>query len=776
MDIKLRLCRLQTEPAPCPNFGTVGGETRDDIQFQYTDKNGNNQILTPDAANQFTVRFFADQDPVINAIAKNDDDLEGIEQFSLIVYDADVSASIQNFFNIIEDKRNRLLVRIPANDGTIEIGAQEVPANAEGFNCTTAGGLSLDGPYTGGNAFEVEEVASGDGNKVAIVVELDPVVPAGGITLPFALTATPASGGYKLNTNEYDITIPEMCNPEGGTIVTNKDHEKINSGAPINKRNIVKQNEDELEIFIPWRTERFVILVEVSPDTFADAEETLEVEAENLSNFYRTKTAGNEKVEIVIPENDNVMLFASDIVQTTSVNGNIKTDQFGVRVTRTGGNSQEEVIAIQMQKRLKGEADYEVLDINDVSPPAGTGATLYREKVLSADEKSLYLLFPYPAQAVAGDNLFVFSLEDPNGSEANQKPFDLTFTVLDDDGTALGDPGPPSTLKTNAASPYKADDEKENREQTITVTPFRDFFSMSVAKSEQAEPASGTADVAVTLKIAAGATLPQNFQVRITPAGESTTTFEGTDFDIVTSNYDSAKNIITFRDSDFTTLPSGAQSASFIHRVKADNFAEPDETAGYQGQFIAGTQQLAFSNNASVTINTPANDNDMTFTLKKGTTPVAGNSETIIESSIGSGIDYTLTVTLDHPLENDGNGNTVYPKMLFLIGENPALTRSNVGQGARQNVDYQLGTVTGAALAATTNNRHRLTFNTQGLNNGPQATIAFKMLNESGTNREDSVDEVFRIKPARSQIKSENIYVLDSASSEVAIYITDDEP
>ena len=750
VDIKLRLCRLQTEPAPCPNFGTVGGETRDDIQFQYTDKNGNNQILTPDADNQFTVRFFADQDPVINAIAKNDDDLEGIEQFSLIVYDADVSASIQNFFNIIEDKRNRLLVRIPANDGTIEIGAQEVPANAEGFNCTTAGGLSLDGPYTGAKAFEVEEATGSDGNKVAIVVELDPVVPAGGITLPFALTATPASGGYKLNTDEYDITIPEMCNPEGGTIVTNKDHEKINSGAPINKRNIVKQNEDELEIFIPWRTERFVILVEVSPDTFADAEETLEVEAENLSNFYRTKTANDEKVEIVIPENDNQVLI-QDIVPSSSANGSIKKDTFALTLARPGGSPVDgEVITVAVKKQLKTNIDnnnnvYEEFDSADISIP--TGGQNY-DQVLSADDQTLYLLLPFPQSAVASNTTHGLTLTDPETFPDDTKEFTLTFSVLDDTGNF--------DTVSNTASPFIAA-AKEQSELKKAIKPFKDFFSVSINGGTEItvnEPDSGHTAVQVLLMTPAGVPLPDDLEIRILPTGEKGVVTEGTDYSVRRSGQPYVladnSNAISFVNADFVRQPSGAHQASFTHRVLADDFAEPDETAAWLVQTKVGGTDVEFSQGKNLSIHTPQNDNEVTLTLERvdgvAISDVSGNSDTVSEvattqnrARAAQTIDYTLKITLDHVPEG-----TKVPKMRLCLGA----TTTQIAGGSRdasQGTDYTLDTTaaTGGTLSALvstpSSDCHALTF----ASGSKEVAIPFTIRN--GKDGATTGDEVFRV-------------------------------
>ena len=759
VDIKLRLCRLQTEPAPCPNFGTVGGETRDDIQFQYTDKNGNNQILTPDADNQFTVRFFADQDPVINAIAKNDDDLEGIEQFSLIVYDADVSASIQNFFNIIEDKRNRLLVRIPANDGTIEIGAQEVPANAEGFNCTTAGGLSLDGPYTGAKAFEVEEVASGDGNKVAIVVELDPVVPAGGITLPFALTATPASGGYKLNTNEYDITIPEMCNPEGGTIVTNKDHEKINSGAPINKRNIVKQNEDELEIFIPWRTERFVILVEVTHDTFADAEETLEVEAENLSNFYRTKTANDEKVEIVIPENDNEVLI-SDITPSSNANGAVKTDAFNITLSRVGGSSVNgEQITVAVKKQLKTNIDannnvYETFSSANISIPSS--ATSYSQ-VLSTDRQTLYLLLPFPQSAGATSGSYGLALTDPETFPDNTKEFTLTFSVLDDTGNF--------DTVSNTASPFIAA-AKEQSELKKVVKPFKDFFSVTINNGTEItvnEPDSGYSEVQVVLMVPKGIAVPDDLEISISPTGEKGVVTEGSDYSVRKNNQPYVladnSNAIAFTNADFVRQTSGAHRASFMHRVLADDFAEPDETAAYLVQSKVGGTVVAFSKGKNLSIHTPANDNGVTLTLERvdgvAISDVSGNSDTVSEvattqnrARAAQTIDYTLKITLDHPPEG-----TKLPKMRLRLGA----TSTEIAGGSRNAVagtDYTLDptAATGGTLGALASGQHALTF----ASGSKEATIPFTIRN--GKDGAATGDEVFRVTTNFPNSVSDQIY------------------
>ena len=777
VEVTLRLCGLQLTPAPCPSFGNDGFESRDDIVFQHKGR-----VLTPNSNNEFTVRFMVDEEPVITATAKSDTLLERRELFSLTVIDEQVSREALDFFDIVQGRQNRLLMRIPANDGTIALGAQQVDENAGELSCATAATVLPSGPYE----LDVTEVASGEGDRVAIVVHIEPTAPPGGITLPFSLVATPKTGRYKLNSDEYTIITPEFCTADGGKITTKTG---INPSKTRDKnedtRNIISQDAENLELFFPWLTKRAVILVEIRPDTIADFEESLEVVAKPTGNFYRPKTSNNERAKVVIAENDNG-INVNLINHASNVTEGVKFDTFGINTAflggypkDSGGSHVDELIAFKVQKKLDESADgeYEELDLDDVSQPFLSGIQ-YTEKALSADKETLYLLFPHAPSAADITRSLLFTLKDPDAFTANEETFTIEITPLDDrSGASLGASG---SAKTNTASPYKPITEKEE----LKIDPFSNLLSITTKDAvkgtddtnptiEIAEPDSGTSEVKITLTLDDTALDPTSdirIVLRLRETGEVQ---RATDLDVDTSKsgasgaYDSTGGEVNLTLRDFRTVGETRQ-AFFYHQVKADDFAERDESVTYAPQYILDkgggrTETLDFDAAAAITIKTPANDNMMRLRLlDAGGTAIASNTATVTEAVSGTAeTSYTAEVILDHGPEP---GITAITRLL--IGDTPS--EVSAGRGAKKGKDYdfrRVADVSGGSLVASNDNKHELTL-TAASDGSYKAAINFKIKHGSDG---DAISERFNIKAV--PLKAGNIYVREG--NDILITIDD---
>ena len=717
-EITLRLCQPQATPAPCPNFGNDGKASRADLTFQYLD----GTPITVGANNEFTVSFDADKDPHIRAIATSDTEVEALEQFVLTVIKAEITPKeVKNFFKIIEDQRNRLMMRIPANDGTITLSPpQKLATQPVSLPEETSGQQALQqstGPYT----VSLQESEGGSAESAEITITIDPIADPGGLKIPLSIIPSPGpnSGNYQLRESEYEISTKEI-------------HSDINTAGTD-----PKQDKDDPEMYtltLPWRARAAVLTVKVIADDDPDDDETLGLTVKGLGNAYSSDESKN-KLTATIPNNDN--LVSIEVVTPNKIevtNNSKKKYQIKMRLTRTQDTSHVEVIPVKVTKtfidedtgvRTAGTFDASLtgtMAIFTSGDSDAQGDTPY-EVVIRDSGKTLYLLIPF--SSLEKEEIQYLILEDANPFGLGDLPFELKFEVQADTditlGDANGDTKIPSTVATpfrgNTASPYKP--HPTGGRASTKITTF-DASSVSMALDgggNSATVAEAGADVeqAIKLIIESSVTIPEkglDLEVNITHQDA----IQEQDFTVRKQGGQEQQGIqtLTFTTDDFTeTTEDGDRIATFFHITKADDFAEAGGTITYSPQYKVtdtdGTEKtFKFSAESTVQITIPASDNDMTIALRRAAdgSAVSGNAETITERQ-GSGkveIGYIARITVEHPPRGVTN-----PQVKLLIGGDSADREFT----AMINKHYKLNrsSVTGGTLGAPdANSRYLLTF------------------------------------------------------------------